>query len=134
MEIIIEKILVTQEQMNNLNKWFDTLLNGSLKQGRGSLKNSYENECSYCCLGVACEINTVPNEIIYNSIKTPSKGYGYSFKDLVDNGMDKMVAYPDAIWFEKNYGFRYDKEFHKCLVKTKLSKDDSRITEGEYCS
>lgn len=114
-----EVILVNQEQMDNLNKWFDDLLSGKFVQGRTALKVDNNNICEYCCLGVACEINQIPN-VFYRDVSDSddysTNLFSYNFSDTIEDGQEKMTSYPDINWFVKKYGFRYDVEFSQCPV------------------
>ena len=62
---------------NNAKKWLEVLESGELIQGKGVLHNEDDN--SYCCLGVACELAikaglpiTTRSDVryVYNEIRT----------------------------------------------------------------
>lgn len=44
------------------DKWIAALRSGEYKQGKMRLYRSEDN--TYCCLGVACAINGIPNELL----------------------------------------------------------------------
>lgn len=88
------------------NKWIKALISGKYKQAFGKLKINYENDSSYCCLGVAREIGLCKRQ--------PSPG---ALTELVtktflpDVIQDKLVKFNDserrsfkwiANWIEKN--------------------------------
>lgn len=44
-------------------KWLGALRSGDYTQTKSKLKD----DCGYCCLGVACTINGIPDHVMYGS-------------------------------------------------------------------
>lgn len=106
-------------------KWIEALKSGKYKQGKGKLRSNKEY---YCCLGVACKIegipdvfldtnvsndyiSTLPSEIITINLKPLNEGYTYSetVKTLVDmndgndeSGISRKSFNEIADWIEEN--------------------------------
>jgi hypothetical protein len=58
----------------NIRKWVEALRSGEYRQGKGHLTvlDSEEQERSYCCLGVACEISGVTDPV--EVVDSPNTG------------------------------------------------------------
>lgn len=72
-------------------QWCDALRSGKYKQGKGFLCQRIEDEFSYCCLGVLCDILELYNfeTIAQKGIKTED---GYNYVDyLPENILDKYI-------------------------------------------
>lgn len=52
----------------NAKRWVKTLRSGEYKQGHKRLRtlSSYNDECAYCCLGVACDLYAKEKGIQWN--------------------------------------------------------------------
>lgn len=59
------------------DKWCAALRSGEFKQGRGFLKREKESNCSYCCLGVLCEIENVKFPDL--EVTIPDESHLYNF-------------------------------------------------------
>lgn len=55
--ISIPTLSLTEEQRVNMTRWIAALRSGKYPQGAFSLRST---KGSYCCLGVACDVATVP--------------------------------------------------------------------------
>lgn len=81
---------LTEDQQNNIKEWIAALRSGQYDQGREKLFNGYN---SYCCLGVACEINQIP--------KNANGGFIF--------GSCSYSELPSSQWFLDKYGFAFDR-------------------------
>jgi hypothetical protein len=66
------------QKFKGLSKWIKSLNSGLFFQGSGSLKKCINNEdhtVRHCCLGVLCETQNVPHELIDQSLYLPSGNY-----------------------------------------------------------
>lgn len=68
------------------DKWLTALRSGEYKQGQSALHSSKDN--TYCCLGVACHLLGIDNEILANGI------YDEEYDDYGDNGYPADVSSP----------------------------------------
>lgn len=84
---------LTEDQKKNTQAWVDALRSKDFKQAQKMLFNGND---SYCCLGVACEIQEIPKESLIH----------YRFPD----GASSSVA-PPSDWFEETYGWKIDQGF-----------------------
>ena len=58
-------MLLTNEQISLVENWIKALRSGEYKQGKGTLWNRFTN--TFCCLGVECKVNGVPDKDIAGS-------------------------------------------------------------------
>lgn len=79
---------LTEDQKKNTQTWVNALRSGEFKQAQSALCKGD----SYCCLGVASEIQKIPKE-----------GIAYCFPD----GIISSIS-PSMDWFIKTYGWHYD--------------------------
>ena len=97
-------------------KWIAALRSGEYKQGKNRLHSNEDN--SFCCLGVLCEVagykkenvNHIPSfghvddsgNVYYIpsfghcAISIPNEFFGFTFKEGVDSPRDKVMAFNDA--------------------------------------
>lgn len=90
---------LNDNQIHNLMIWVVALRSGDFSQGKGSLKRKAGDGFNHCCLGIACELNSISNE--ENDHSKPSDRCSYLF----DFGTQATSSFPDSSWFKRVYGF-----------------------------
>lgn len=80
-----KQINLTKLQFDN---WLIALRSGQYTQGRGALKYKTDSGLNYCCLGVLCETNNIPN-----SIMAASQFYSFKKNELTSSS----CLYPEPL-------------------------------------
>lgn len=83
----------TSEQLAARRAWIAALLSGEYLQGNGSLIQFHHDATSFCCLGVACDVENV---------RRFEKGYLFSDEE------DPYEAEPNRNWWAVTYGVKSD--------------------------
>lgn len=82
-----------KEQIKNL--WVQALTSGEYKQTRASLRDYEEEECTYCALGVLCDLYAKEHGERWMLL---DKGYGYQFYLSIGDGYDEEnIVLPEAV-------------------------------------
>lgn len=122
---------LSQVQIDNLRKWTVALRSGEYIQGENFLYtiDDATNEHSYCCLGVACEINGLDAEM--NKCKVDGLTvYEYDFRDSYPNFIGeyvKLATVPD-VFAVKMYGIDED-GVHMLMKMNDTGKSFSEIAD-----
>ncbi len=68
-----------------LNEWITALRSGKYEQGARNLKTIYSNGEEYCCLGILCELRTIPFKTTVMMPPDPGDGYIPHSIDIIDD-------------------------------------------------
>lgn len=83
------------QEIENTKKLIDALRSGDYKQTKAVLKLG-EKQCFHCCLGVGCDIMSLPNRISTGDI------YSFSFEEEVYSNV------PPTYWWIDTYGWHWE--------------------------
>lgn len=101
-------------------KWLEALRSGEYKQGKDQLKQEQNGDCSYCCLGVLCDLfaketgTSWDNQILKYDAMMPTEPVrnwaGVSSNDeftvdVDDNEVNEGYARLDVLNDRHNYTF-----------------------------